>query len=260
MKAGWYSSPRHVPLSQAKSYFTSAGASLGSAMAPCEVGIMADESRLRGGPIPRLAGIWRRLKRAYRDVRELPYERRLGIRTALVTPALGHFAAQIGGHEGTPYRVLDRIAQHLMEHGIAPPRFIDVGCGLGRPLYYFADRFEELQGYEIVASLFAAAREQLGTVRAKRPAYARIDIHHADATTAVPLDRPMVLFLFNPFGPAPMARLCGQLKAAEHAVHLYYVNPVLAGMPEAEMGRPADARLRGRFDILYYRIAPAEAP
>lgn len=203
--------------------------------------------------------IWNRLKRAYLDARDRPYERRLGVDTALVTDALRSFEAQIQGHMSTPYRVLDTIGKHMRENGIATPRFVDVGCGLGRPLYYFADRFEDLLGFEIAAPLHAAAQAQLEAARAKNPRYGRIAVHHADATTALPLDQPMVLFFYNPFGPKPLARLCERLKAAEHQIHLYYVNPTLRALLAAEMGRPADAALHDWFDILYYHIVPARS-
>ncbi|MEO9129632.1 MAG: class I SAM-dependent methyltransferase [Sphingomonas sp.] len=199
--------------------------------------------------------IWNRLKRVYIDAQDRPHERRLGVRTALVTDALRNFEAQIQGHMSTPYRALDAIGTHMRQNGIGAPRFVDIGCGLGRPLYYFADRFEDLQGFEIAAPLHAAAQKQLETVRATHPNYARIAIHHADATIALPLDRPMVLFFYNPFGPKPLARLCERLRATQHDTHLYYVNPTLEAQLLAEMGRPADTRLHGWFDILYYRIA-----
>jgi SAM-dependent methyltransferase len=198
-----------------------------------------------------------RLRRARIDAQDRPYERRLGVRTGLVTDMFHDVETQTQGHMGTPYRVLDAIRAHMRENGIAPPRFIDIGCGLGRPLYYFAADFEDLQGYEIVASLHAAAQAQLDKVRARDPNYARIAIHHADATATLPLDRPTVLFLYNPFGPKPLARLCARLAAAEHEVHLYYVNPTLAPLLAAELGRAADARLHDWFDVVYYRIAPA---
>ncbi len=198
-----------------------------------------------------------RLKRLYIDLQDRPYERRLGVRTALVTDALRDFDAQIQGHMATPYRLLDTVGRHMRDNGIAAPRFVDVGCGLGRPLYYFADRFEDLQGFEIAAPLCAAAREQLEAVCAKNPGYARIAIHHADATTAVPLDQPMVLFFYNPFGPKPLVRLCARLRSAEQEIHLYYANPALGEVLAAEMGRPADARLNDWFDIVYYHITPA---
>jgi hypothetical protein len=200
---------------------------------------------------------WKHLKRAYRAALDRPHERRLGIDTALVTPGLSNIEAQIQGHMGTPYRVLGAVRRHMDANGVAVPRFVDAGCGLGRPLYYFADRFEDLQGFEIVMSLHRAAQEQLDAVRAKDPAYARIAIHHLDATAALPLDRPMVLFLYNPFGPKPMARLCERLEAAEQEIHLYYVLPMLADQLAAALGRPPDARFRAAHDILYYRIGPA---
>jgi SAM-dependent methyltransferase len=200
---------------------------------------------------------WKHLKRAYRAALDRPHERRLGISTGLVTPGLSNIEAQIQGHMGTPYRVLETIRAHMDRSGIAVPRFVDIGCGLGRPLYYFADRFEDLQGFEIVMSLHAAAQAQLEAVQAKNPDYARIAIHHADATAALPFDRPMVLFLYNPFGPKPMARLCERLRAAEHEIHLYYVLPMLAEQLAAALGRAPDATFHAVHDIHYYRIAPA---
>jgi SAM-dependent methyltransferase len=213
----------------------------------------------------RLRRLWRRpfftirnrVRRTYWEAQAAPYERRLGVRTGLITSAFFDAEAQVVESAPVPYRMLDAIAAHMTANGVAAPRFIDIGCGSGRPLYYFADRFEELLGFEIAGPLLAAAQEQRDAARATHPHYDRIVFHNADATTALPLDRPAVLFLYNPFGPKPMARLCERLKTARHETHIYYANPVLEDVMARELGRPPDGRFRAWFDVVHYSLPVA---
>ena len=195
-----------------------------------------------------------RLKRLYTEARAVPYERRLGIDTSLITSAFFDGRAQVVECMPVAYRTLDAVAAHMQANGIAPPRFIDIGSGMGRPLYYFADRFEELVGFEIAAPLVAAAQAQLDAARTAHPHYSRIAFHNADATTAMPLDRPAVIFLFNPFGPKPMMRFCARLRSARQETHIYYANPNLVTLMARELGRPPDGRFRAWYDVAYYRL------
>ncbi|HWD28705.1 MAG TPA: hypothetical protein VG387_16150 [Rhizomicrobium sp.] len=194
-------------------------------------------------------------KRHYFEMRDAPYERRLGVDTRLITGAFFDFKAQVAECAPVPYPVLDGVRKHMDANGVGAHRFIDLGCGLGRPLYYFANRFDALHGYEIAGPLHAAAQEQLERVRATHPLYSRIALHNADATTQSPLDAPAVLFLYNPFGPKPLARLAERLKTVTHETHVYYANPVEGAVLERELGRAPDARFRAMFNIDYYRLA-----
>lgn len=192
--------------------------------------------RLRRAPVK---VITTRLIRLATEIADAPHEMRLGIRTGLVTGQFIDHTAQIIACEPVPYRTLGAVARHMTRNRIAAPRFADLGTGMGRPLYYFASRFDELVGYEIVAPIHALSAAHLARVRARRPAYAKIALELADATLAVPLDRPIVLFLYNPFGPKPLARLGDRLRQAQGEVHLYYVNSLFAEPVAAALGPPA---------------------
>jgi SAM-dependent methyltransferase len=185
---------------------------------------------------------------------DAPHERRLGVDTSLITGAFFDFKTQVVECSPVPYPVLDAVRKHMDANGVAARRFIDLGCGLGRPLYYFADRFDALHGYEIAPPLYDAAREQLERVRPTHPLYGRIALHNADATTQSPLDAPTVLFLYNPFGPKPLARLAERLKAVTRETHVYYANPVERAVLDRELGRLPDDRFRALFNIDYYRL------
>jgi hypothetical protein len=126
-------------------------------------------------------------------------------------------------------------------------------AALGGRSIFFAPRFEELIGYEVIAQVQSAAADQLARVRVKQPVFERTSLVCADATTATPFDRPLVLFMYNPFGQTPMARLCQRLREAHCEVHLYYVNPVLEGMITGALGPPAEI-FRCDFPIAYFHF------
>jgi hypothetical protein len=72
-------------------------------------------------------------------------------------------------------------------------------------------------------------------------------------STAVPLDRPLVAFLYNPFGPKPLTRLCARLCEANSEVHIYYANPVLMNLMISELGRPSDV-FHCDFEVAYFHL------
>jgi SAM-dependent methyltransferase len=206
--------------------------------------------RLGRNPVHVIAERLRRLRREFENA---PHENRLGIRTARFTSRYADFDLQTNASDPVPYRALEGVARHMAAQGIAPRRFADLGCGLGRPLYYFAARFDELIGYEIAAPIAATAQAELARVRGANPDFAKIRIEQADAAECVPLDQPLVLFLYNPFGPKPMTRLCARLRAAKTEVHLYYVNPVEIKAITASLGPPTEV-FRSDFGIAYFRL------
>jgi hypothetical protein len=200
-----------------------------------------------------MSTIGNRLRRLRREIADIPHDLRLGIRTRAITSEYVDRAAQSTPCDPVPYRTLGAIARHMTAHRVAAPRFADLGSGMGRPLYFFADRFDELLGYELAAPIHASASTQLARVQVQRANCRRISILCADASTAVPLDRPLVAFLYNPFGPKPLARLCARLREANNEVHIYYANPVLMNMMAAELGRPIGV-FRCDFEVAYFHL------
>ena len=170
-------------------------------------------------------------------VGDLPSELRLGIQTAGVIHTYSDAAREICSYGAVAYSTLRDIRRHMEVRGTSAERFIDMGCGLGRPLYFFADgRFDELIGYEVSPELFRAAQAMLARAVAARPMYDKITLIQADGTTALPIDRDLVLFLYNPFGASPMERLCNRIKQTRAKIQIYYANPVHSAVVQEVLG------------------------
>ena len=206
--------------------------------------------RLRRAP---LTTVRNRLRRLAREIADAPHEWRLGVRTGAVLWQYSGGDLQNAPCEPAPYRTLAAIDRHMSARGVPTGRFADLGTGLGRPLYAFASRFTDLRGYEIIPAIQTMAARQLAQVQARHPGFRAISLICADATVAVPLDEPVVLFLYHPFGPPPMARLCARLREARCELHIYYVNPVLSDMIAAAIGPPVD-RFLSDFPVNYFHV------
>lgn len=190
---------------------------------------------------------------AFRKLTDLPYDIRSRISTGKFVSGYVDTERQIHSYEPTPYITLRAIARHVDQHAGACSRFIDVGCGLGRPLYFFASRFDELLGYELAEPLFRAGADQLARAKRSNPVLRKISLLRSDATSAIPLDRSMVLFLYNPFGPEPMARLCEHLKQSACEMHIYYTNPLHADVIEAALA-PVSERFSAFIEVAYFHV------
>jgi len=177
-------------------------------------------------------------RRGFRIITDFPEDIRHGIHTGLLRPKFGDEAKEIHVYEPAPYATLRDVRRHMLSSGTLARTFIDVGTGWGRPLYYFSDLFDELQGFEINPIIFQSSKDQLERIQSAkgRTAYKRIAIRLMDATLETPLDRDLVLFLYNPFGPTQMRALCNRLKRSRGHQTIYYVNPVYAQVIEQELG------------------------
>jgi SAM-dependent methyltransferase len=167
-------------------------------------------------------------RRSYRLLTDIPGDLLLGISTGLWKKNDGDVTRQIHAYEPVPYPTLRDIRRHSQSNGINVPNFVDVGCGHGRPLYFFAREFDQLVGYEIDPEVYSAANEQLRRARRRRPEFKKIRILEHDATGALPIDGDMVIFMYNPFGPDSMTQFCHTLAKRNGETHIYYVNPLYA--------------------------------
>jgi SAM-dependent methyltransferase len=169
-------------------------------------------------------------------------------------------AREFYGYWAVAYPTLRDIGARMATDGVTARRFVDVGCGLGRPLYYFADRFDELIGYEVSFDRAAQAQALLRAAQARRPDFAGITVVEADAAQALPIDRPMAVFLYNPFGAGPMRAFVERVLACPHPVHIYYVNPVHSKVITEALGQ-APVRVRSFIPFHVWRHggqAPAD--
>lgn len=164
---------------------------------------------------------------------EARMDRRLGIwtqRRSFVRPATS--AGDGRPCQPVPYSVLEAIERHLHAQGFPLDRFVDVGCGAGRPLAYFSHLpFASVVGIEIDPAAAALARRNLQRLR---PGWARcgsLRILQEDALKADLEWVGAVVYLANPFGPRSMAafaeRLRSQLRARPGGrILLYYALPL----------------------------------
>lgn len=101
--------------------------------------------------------------------------------------------------------------------------FLDLGCGRGRALALAREHgFARVVGVELDPGLARTARANLAAGGSTA-----VVVHTGDAaTTAVPAG-PLLVFLFNPFGPAVLRRVLDRVaEQASGPVTVGYVNPV----------------------------------
>ncbi len=165
------------------------------------------------------------------DWQERRFDRRYGIETTGTAPNSGPLR---NGYEPvTParFRAMIRAAR------IAPRQstFIDFGCGKGRALVLAAELgFPCIVGIEIEPALHEAARRNMLAFRRAFGHAGEIHLVLGDATLfKPPAHDNVVLFFYNPFGEALMARALATIEAAcREAPHrrriVVYRNPVHA--------------------------------
>ncbi len=91
--------------------------------------------------------------------------------------------------------------------------FIDVGSGKGRMLFVAAEYpFQRVVGVEFDAQLHLAAEKNIADWRSMRRRCAAIESVHANAAEYEFPAGPLVVYLFNPFGPGVMGRMLDNLE------------------------------------------------
>lgn len=153
----------------------------------------------------------------------------------------------------TPWRILDWVHDSLPTPGPAWT-FVDLGCGKGRALLSAARRpYGRIVGVEFAAELAAEARAQLAAFAGADAA--RIEVREGDAVDVAWPGGPVVVFLFNPFGPPVIDRVAASLalsyRSAPRALIVAYLNPRhgeafsrLPGLAEIPLPPALDWRFR----------------
>lgn len=136
----------------------------------------------------------------------------------------------------TPRAVLDWVQACLPPDPEKPAwTFLDLGCGKGRAVLSAAARpYGRIVGIEFARELAAEAH---ANVAAAGHAASRVSILQDDAATATLPGGPLIVFLFNPFGPAvlaPLLQRLGQAAAGGQPILVAYVNPVHAALFECD--------------------------
>jgi SAM-dependent methyltransferase len=147
---------------------------------------------------------------------ELRYDRKLGIDTSgfVVPDELGVGEGEGRAYMGTPpgiaHFLIGRIAQRA--RGFT---FLDVGSGKGRVLL-IASRFpfRKVVGFEHSEQMNAVAASNVRQFAKHYPGMAPVEIVGGDATRLPLPEGPLVMFLFNPFGPGLMREFAASVKAS----------------------------------------------
>jgi SAM-dependent methyltransferase len=154
-------------------------------------------------------------------------DRRLGIRSAGFTPAVGapdtpHWR---GHYEPTRYRDLFRMLRHARIG--ADDVYVDLGCGMGRTVFAAHSLgAKRAIGVDIDPALIAACQANLAR---SRGGAAGIEFVTAAAETFAH-DDTTVLFMFHPFGDGTLRAVIDALGEAQRrrprTLRVVYHNPV----------------------------------
>ncbi len=145
-----------------------------------------------------------------------PSDRELGIRAqrSVAKERLGLEGANrqhAERYEASPPHILEEM---LLGLPIDEPRttFIDLGCGKGRVLCHAALRpFHRVVGVELSAALCRQARANIEAMPHKLKRAKAIEVQHKDAAALRFGPGPLVVYMYNPFGPAVLRPLLGRL-------------------------------------------------
>ncbi len=144
-------------------------------------------------------------------VRDLRHGALLGGTTRTRFAHLGAFHSA-----NSPYADLDRVFAGV---AVAPGDLIvDVGCGKGRSLNWFLDRYpgNDIVGIELDPDIAAATAKRLRREQ-------RVTILCGDAVDRLPPEG-RIFYLFNPFDEAAVARFAAALLARPGPATIVYYN------------------------------------
>jgi SAM-dependent methyltransferase len=121
-----------------------------------------------------------------------------------------HPHAKLGGHyqATSPQSFLE--ACRCLPAEAKSFSFVDIGCGKGRILILAKEcGFQKVTGVDLSAELLETARANLDKLGMRD-----VELENCSATDYAFGDSPLVVFMFNPFGPPLLAELLD--KVAEH--------------------------------------------
>ena len=156
----------------------------------------------------------------------------LAVKTFARVPTHPDMSARNIEYDPLPYRSLCALARHLK---LSPDdHLLDIGCGKGRVLCFFAlRRVRWCSGIEIMRGLAEDARRNARHLRGRR---APIDVTQGDAIGAE-IGDATIIYLFNPFSAAvlePVLRnIETSLQARPRKLRICYVNPVQGALLDA---------------------------
>jgi SAM-dependent methyltransferase len=206
---------------------------------------MQGAGRLTGKALARLRGEgWRgvldgvrKFARArYEDWVEASLDRKYGIDTCGILEDIAALGGS-GRHlaDTMPYEPIDipkfRRTMRIAVDDPAAFDFVDYGCGKGRALVLAAEcGFRRVIGVEFAAALHAAAERNIEIFRRRRRRCPPIEVVHGDAADLPIPGGDVLLYFYNPFGPAVFRKVAANVERAWRArparrIVVLYFNP-----------------------------------
>lgn len=196
------------------------------------------------GPVGRAfaAAAWRMLGR--------PFDRRHGVSTANIEP-LSNFTigsenvAHATEYAPTPVRGF-WLSVGSLDVDFRRFSFVDLGSGKGRTVVLAARLpFRSIEGVEFSRELHELAARNVEASCDARDRD-RIKLHHGDVVDYEFPEHPLVVYLFNPFGPPVLAtvlrNLTSSFRRRPRPVFVVYMNPVHRALFEARGFRKLPGR------------------
>ena len=154
-----------------------------------------------------------------RYTRDLVFDVRRGVHTRGIDWA--HDAADPRGDRTRYESASPRTFRRLIHAAAVVPEervFVDLGCGKGRTLLLAAElSFKRVVGVEISGRLAAVARRNAEHWSRSDSSHSPIDVVEADAAAFELPPEPLLLYLFNPFGPQTLKPVLDGLVRSHHA-------------------------------------------
>ncbi len=128
--------------------------------------------------------------------------------------------------------------ERLPIHDYSEYTFVDMGSGLGKILFLAAEHpFRAIHGVEFATELHRLAERNIARYRSSKRRCARIDSLNVNAVDYLLPEENLVLYFFNPFGPAIMktvlSNLAASLERHPREVFLVLCYPELASLVRA---------------------------
>ena len=168
--------------------------------------------------------------------------------------AIGPSIEHATHYEPTPVGDLERLLAHV-PFALEPATFVDVGAGMGRAVLAAARYpFRQVVGIEISPALVAVARDNLAAFDRTSLVCKDVRLTHADAATYRFPRGDLVVYLYNPFDGALLARTIAALEREPRAnLAILYHTPVERDVIEERPGFELVAE--EPFGVAYLRVA-----
>ncbi len=132
-----------------------------------------------------------------------------------------HPDAKLGSHYEATSPELFLKACSFLPPAAVDFSFIDIGCGKGRVLILAKEYgFKKVIGIELSGELLEVTRRNLD-----KSGVGGVDLEHGSALDYRFPEGPLVVFMFNPFGPPALTQVVENLARHPDFVYLIYINP-----------------------------------